>query len=552
MKAEEGRPEPKGWRGRLASLPLFALVMIGVALATLAGGSGYAAYQAYDYVEHDNDFCFSCHLMQDPYEAFAQSAHRDLGCKDCHQPNLLERSQMGLTGILLDPDTLSVHAEVPNDLCADCHIRGDPEAWTLIAATAGHRVHLESDDPVLEGLQCVECHSSGIHEFTAVDETCAQSGCHTESTIQLGAMSDLTLHCVTCHAFADAAIDLGTAEGVLEPDQSDCFSCHVMQETVALPDPDPHAGGCGSCHNPHDQEQSSEAADTCATAGCHEDPASLTPHHVGLDSDVLSACTTCHTAHDFAIDGDDCVACHSDVFGDTSVLRSGPAHDPIHSWGYPVLQELTFRHSEHREVSCLACHDSSERHGAVLATTVADCRGCHHLGEVPGLPRDTSSPIASGVDVADCVLCHQADEDRGDPHQALRILDLSVGVTVERRLRFEHELHDSLSCAQCHDEGLTRPAAEADCVSCHEQHHAPTSDCMSCHVAEAAGSHRLETAHLTCSGSACHSPAPFDDPPRTREVCLGCHQDQIDHEPGEACARCHALPGSPGVTGGIW
>ena len=71
---------------------------------------------------------------------------------------------------------ISVHADVPNRTCAECHIEGDPERWRVIANSVGHRVHLESSE--LDGLQCVECHATSIHEFAPIDQTCAQSGCH--------------------------------------------------------------------------------------------------------------------------------------------------------------------------------------------------------------------------------------------------------------------------------------------------------------------------------------------------------------------------------------
>ena len=60
-----------------------------IAILVLAGTSIFVAgsvtaYRTYDYIEHDNDFCMSCHLMAEPFERFGQSAHRDLGCKACH------------------------------------------------------------------------------------------------------------------------------------------------------------------------------------------------------------------------------------------------------------------------------------------------------------------------------------------------------------------------------------------------------------------------------------------------------------------------------------
>lgn len=540
-------------RGRLESLPLPALLAIGGLVLLVTGAGGYYAYETWDYIEHDNNFCFECHLMQEPFELFAQSAHRGLGCKACHQPNMIERSSMGLTAVIENPDSIEVHAAVPNDLCADCHINGDPEAWLLVANSAGHKVHFESEDPDLQGLQCVECHSSSLHQFTAADETCAQSGCHTESDVQLGAMSDLTIHCAACHGFNTPVTDTEAALAAMAPDQDTCLSCHAMRALVELPDPDPHEASCASCHNPHEQSTPAEASGSCTAAGCHDDAAEVTPYHVGLDEAVAQDCLYCHQAHDFQIDGANCVACHQDVLDDdpAAVRRSaglggqhpslrgdgrvivasvlgGVAEAAMHSWGYPIPQELDFLHSEHASVECADCHESVERHGAVTVTTVTDCRSCHHEEGEPS--------------VADCTQCHADSESTGDPYSVTQTLLLSTGTTVTRGQPFDHAPHDGLDCASCHTEGLDKSAAPLDCASCHEEHHVATTSCMSCHVTVAAEPHTIETSHVTCSGAGCHQDAPLDGVPRTNEVCLVCHQDQVDHEPDGLCADCHAMP----------
>src|SRR5512143_2180840 len=100
-------------------------------------------YRVYNYVQHDNDFCMSCHLMSGPFNRFQQSAHRGLGCKACHRPNIIQRSKMGLTQILEMPDSISHHAEVPKEICGECHINGNPNEWKLIKNSVGHRIHLE-------------------------------------------------------------------------------------------------------------------------------------------------------------------------------------------------------------------------------------------------------------------------------------------------------------------------------------------------------------------------------------------------------------------------
>jgi nitrate/TMAO reductase-like tetraheme cytochrome c subunit len=566
-------------RVRLEHLPLAALLVIGLFVVAGSAAGGFYAYKTYDYVQHDNEFCFSCHLMSDPYELFGESAHRGLGCKACHQPNIIDRSMMGLTAVMQNPDSISVHAAVPNDLCADCHVRGDPEKWTLVANSSGHRVHFESEDSVLEGLQCVECHSSSLHQFAAVDETCAQSGCHTDTGIQLGAMSDLTIHCAACHGFSTPAQDLEGAAAGIAPDRSTCLSCHAMRVLVDMPEDEPHEGVCASCHNPHDQETPAEAASSCATAECHTDPASLTPFHEGLQDEVLTACLYCHQAHDFRVDGEDCVACHQGILEDdptavprsemgsdstsivglvrtvhasmgapavgggdpsspssqsTSRLRAGTsarsfASRLMHSWGYPLPQEdPDFLHSEHQQSDCADCHQSVETHGQVTVTTVTDCQSCHHAGEA--------------VEPDGCARCHEESGSTGDPYEVRQSLSLSTGSAPTREMAFAHGSHEGLDCATCHTEGVEKSAAATDCASCHEDHHGVETDCRSCHVTEAADPHVIETAHVTCSGAGCHQDLPFEGVPRTRDVCLVCHQDQGDHEVEQTCSDCHAMP----------
>lgn len=560
----------------IAALSLPALVGLAVVLVGLIGTGSYYAYQTYDFVEHDNDFCLSCHLMVDPYERFARSAHQDLSCKDCHQPTLIERSRMGLTQFVENPDEIAVHANVPNELCADCHISGDPERWEVVAATAGHTVHLESDDPALQGLQCVECHASSLHEFAASDQTCAQSGCHTDSGIQLGAMSDLTIHCAACHGFNVGVTEEGTdaALDALAPNEDTCLGCHAMQAIATMPADDPHDGTCASCHNPHEQTTPAEAADTCASAGCHTDPESLTPFHRGLDEGVAADCLYCHQAHDFQVDGENCLACHQDVFESDPVAAAAVASRAVpdgHSRTSPFIhasfeppspsrpatmasvpahaadaapgtdpqaapQDPDFRHSEHRDVACSECHATEPVHGAVTVETVADCRSCHH-----------AAPVAD-----DCVSCH-SEGSRGGAGGALQVtrtLALSVGDVPSRPLPFDHDVHADESCSTCHAEGPDRSAAELDCASCHEPHHDASVDCAACHLPAPEGAHRVETAHLGCTGSGCHEVLPFESVERTRSVCLVCHQDERDHRPGEDCAECHAMAGPPfGATG---
>ena len=71
-------------------------------------GSSVAAYRTYDFIQHDNDFCVSCHLMQDPFDRFQASAHRDMSCKACHQPSPIDRFAMGMRQVLKHPVEITI------------------------------------------------------------------------------------------------------------------------------------------------------------------------------------------------------------------------------------------------------------------------------------------------------------------------------------------------------------------------------------------------------------------------------------------------------------
>jgi hypothetical protein len=571
----------RDWVARLSTA---WLVVLALAVLSAASGAGVFMYQTYAFVEHDNQFCLSCHLMVDPYERFAQSAHRGLGCKACHQPTFVERSRMAVSQILENPEEITTHAHVPNSACASCHIEGNPEQWRTISQSIGHRVHLESDDPSLRGLMCVECHSTSIHEFAPSDRTCGQSGCHEDTRIVLGRMQPLTIHCVGCHDFSRPVADIetvGVGRAQMQPGRNECLTCHQMRVLVAdMPPDEPHDRVCGACHNPHDQLTPREAERTCASAGCHVRPDTLTTMHQGLAVGVLENCLACHPAHQFRVQGDRCLDCHQDIYDDAprplgQISRSAvqapssmggvsgllgalaarftgtaqtPAQAPAQTPRRPAqaparelrgtpapAQEfqqapsrpLIFAHRPHRGVACTECHSTAVTHGAVTVTSVRQCRECHH-----------TSPVAD-----QCSRCHQPAQLRTERYPIRQTVQLSVVPQPRtRELPFSHAVHEREACGSCHRQPLTM-AVTVSCNSCHEQHHRPTTQCMSCHVRPPGDAHTVN-AHLGCTGAGCHDPVPAQvrNVPRTRPFCLSCHQDLVQHEPGGNCADCHRLP----------
>ena len=515
----------KAFRERIARLPKAALVALAMAATAVAAVAGVLLYRTYDYVQHDNQFCMSCHLMSDPFERFARSEHRGLGCKACHQPTMVTRTTMALTQIIENPEEIATHAEVPSEACMECHVRGDPEKWRLISASAGHRVHLESTDPSLRVLECVKCHSSSVHEFAATDKTCGQAGCHEGVDVKLGKMGALQIHCASCHDFnrpVAADISRDTLAVALRPQRDQCMSCHAMRNILEdFPEHDPHAGACGACHNPHEQETPAEAVQSCATGGCHSQVDTITPMHRGLSPSVLTNCTSCHSAHEFTAQTE-CLQCHQDVF-------TRPASTVTAAVGRTTAQALRFDHARHQGVSCTSCHNSATTHGAVAIASFTECRECHHTGQV----------------AQTCTNCHtNAELSEGVTRaQPMRI----ATARRTRQLDFNHSEHTSERCSACHVTGPAQSAAAVQCTACHEKHHSPNVECRACHQAPPASAHTTQ-AHLSCAGSGCHSPQQVQAAPRTRQLCLSCHTTLNDHMPGRNCADCHALPHPTGRT----
>ena len=553
-----GRPSkrPRHW----GAWPLGLVVAAAVVVVVGVPAAGFYTYQTYDYIQHDNDFCMSCHLMEGPFEAFNRSEHRGLGCKACHQPTLMGRSQMALTQVIQQPEEIEEHAHVPDELCTACHVDGDPDEWRLIQNSAGHRVHLESTDETLADVQCVSCHSTSIHEFSSKDESCATADCHTESEIHLGRMAEFEIGCGACHSFrapvSDEADVIAAAEE-LHPTGDECLSCHVMRSMVDLPEDDPHEEICADCHNPHTQEVAEDASAGCSVGGCHDAAADESEFHVGLLPEALDDCSSCHVAHDFSADGSDCRACHGDMSDEglggavapgRDRIGVGAAHISGHGLGATPVPHLPlgdaqvvrpqedperpFLHSEHLQVDCLSCHASEGGHGAVTVSTATECQTCHH--EAPRPPA-----------MLQCETCHSTTQPAWSAeYPVVRPLDLSTGRVDAREIQFLHEDHADEACADCHVGEPLLSAEANDCNACHTEHHALETNCASCHVEAPAEEHPLLDVHQTCSGSGCHVDPPVEDVPQTRTACLVCHQDQTDHLPEQSCVSCHPISGS--------
>lgn len=559
-----------------------SLSVIGILLVLSVAGVGTAGW---DYMQHDNGFCNGCHVMEGAFTRFAESEHNALQCHDCHQQSTVASMRQLYLWVAERPDEIGEHAPVPNSVCEECHVTGEPEVWQRIASTAGHRAHLESDSAALDDLLCVNCHGIEVHRFAPVDETCAQADCHVDQTVSIGAMENQSaLHCVTCHEFTLEVAALATrdsAAAALTPGLDRCSGCHEMREVIETFDSerDPHSGQCGYCHKPHEQVQAEDAAESCATAECHADWENE-PFHVGTTHRrVGSECLMCHVPHDSRVDASGCEDCHvavserpdvppevrrrlrrAEPFDTMQVIRSPePEADEVDRvplelsmslgatvgfWGVGWLgddvaavaaavvarQEApqdSFAHAEHESLTCLTCHQTTTDEAPVRFEVPRGCQICHH-----------QAPSES-----DCSTCHPAD-DVTVPTDVVVVVSVRDAGPRLRDVAFRHDRHEDARCVDCHVEPVTLGAyAEVvGCTDCHGDHHAADRDCRSCHGAEGETEpHAPPDGHSGCD--ACHPGETVALLLPDRQFCLTCHPDHREHylESPRECSECHFL-----------
>ena len=587
------RRELAGWvrtRSRAVQVALAAFALV------LVAGVGTMSAATWNYTQHSNDFCIGCHVMNPAFAKFSseENKHAELSCHDCHQQPVSASVRQLYLWVKERPQEIGEHAKVPNQVCSNCHVTGDTARWQRVAATAGHRVHLESDSSALKDLQCVTCHGVEVHRFKPVAETCGQSACHeaSETNIVLGKMAEQTVrHCTSCHAFTADVPALATtdsARGTLVPGQGECLGCHQMRRVLADFDAqrEPHRGKCGTCHNPHVQKTPAEAVGSCATAGCHANWREE-PFHTGASHRrVGGQCLTCHLPHSATVDASNCEGCHVSVrargprrpplpFDTNQALRrtvapppTPPAVPEAHAAAPQVITGRPIRRSGpspgpgddldraaevvvpidaplvlmHRSRPPPAAADSfpHARHARLA------CLVCHQTGTGHGRltfepPRGCAICHHQAPTPAKCASCHQETEYAA-PQPATATVAVPGRPPKPRPIDFLHARHSSRSCMECHSTPVTLAPPAAICQDCHSEHHAAGRTCSGCHaLGDPAVAHTtLEAAHQRCD--ACHTPARIAGLTPTRTFCATCHAAKATkHYDQKECTVCHFL-----------
>jgi hypothetical protein len=567
----KSRGDIRAWlttRSRIGKLALAGSLVLVLAVAAWGGTTSW------NYMEHENEFCMGCHIMEGPWNKFALEAgkHGELTCHDCHKQSLYASTRQLVLWVANRPEKIPPHAGVPNGRCEACHAVDEAEKWTRIKETSGHRTHLESDSTALAEVQCITCHGADVHTFIPAKETCGQSGCHEQLEMRLGKMAAQTsLHCNQCHQFTEEVPRLATrdsAAGTMRPGERQCLGCHEMQRILADFDPakEPHSAVCGTCHNPHTQETPQAAGKTCTDAQCHGNWRETVFHVGAAHRRVGEQCLTCHVPHASRLDASDCVACHNRITARPgSRLRPPLPFDTARALRPPELQDSR--------------QDDPARGEAEVSPS--DSPPPLRLAAPPMGGSGSSAPALNGG--AACGSCHAAFPSDTAPAPGPLVRQdsrLEAPVRGEEVVRtadlppafrpavnppaqpdsFPHARHTRLACITCHASGTQHGRLTFQpprgCQICH--HQGPRqSNCAACHAAAARAEPVPLTVAIAVRDSAersrpvsfahsvhsdlgciqCHTePVSLAPPPAVR-ACRDCHADH--HAAGRTCATCH-------------
>lgn len=226
-----------------------------------------------------------------------------------------------------------VNATVGVDDCRKCHEE--------IVSTLSRKGMAHQDI-------CLDCHRGHPPADMEIIPSCDR--CHGREKQEHFSLEG----CIQCHSNPHRPLDIQLTKDITVP----CLTCHTEQYAQLQDNISIHTKlACTACHNYHGQIQPCQ--------NCH------LPHS---DTMGLGSCAMCHMAHKPLVisygdnvASEDCGSCHTEV--------------------YFIMAENKTRH---RNVSCVACHQSNhgmipactECHGALphpqeILNKISVCRECH-------------------------------------------------------------------------------------------------------------------------------------------------------------------------------
>lgn len=150
---------------RLTRLTKTKLIVISVILGLATGLGSYTFIYAkgYAYLTNDPNACANCHIMQEQFDGWVKSSHRNVAtCNDCHTPSgfvakYANKASNGFwhsfgftTGWFHEPIQIKPHnREITENACRKCHA-------SIVEAIEPHGLPQNQ-------LDCLQCHRNVGH-----------------------------------------------------------------------------------------------------------------------------------------------------------------------------------------------------------------------------------------------------------------------------------------------------------------------------------------------------------------------------------------------------
>ena len=335
QKPEEQKPEEqesyrKGWRGLLdrwrafrERVPVAAKAIIAILLLVSIAGAGLTALSTYNFTQNNPNFCNSCHIMNESFEAWENSEHAGINCHECHHLTPKELNQLLVSAFIRRTEKVPVRygkVIVPWKFCVSCHWE---ENEHYPAATKINNSRLHAKHYFMEKIECSKCHGYKTHEFQPEERYCLK--CHKQKQVHGKGMGGLA--CLNCHT--DRTPDM-------RPGPNKCLFCHgdetvremlIIEDTIDVkyfepseeliqsatkinrPRNAPMRFFCYYCHKPHQQIRPDFG--TCIS--CHPKVENVGVHQMHIE-DAELLCIDCHKPHSWRVtkklSKTLCVQCH--------------------------------------------------------------------------------------------------------------------------------------------------------------------------------------------------------------------------------------------------
>lgn len=363
-------------------------------------------------VTSQSSFCNSCHIMEPYYTSWKHSAHKDVGCVECHiSPGVQNFVAAKLNGLgqvvddVLNRTSLKPSASVSQLSCtrSGCHT-----VETLNKKEIQNDVFKFRHDKHL-----------GQHHL-GVEITCSTCHSHSRGDDHFQVSTNV---CITCHL-------VGTEADSREVVSGGAATIIRLVARDALT-------GAGSAHQGIDEGEKIPP-DACTT--CHDPPKGditfqgLTFNHERFLT-FGASCESCHrgvTATPPAIDDGRCLECHTfGVEKNMNVIEMHRVHTvgehkiectSCHGW---VRHGAKVQVASMEQFDCTNCHrdqhiaqrsnyfnvdshaTASEDRGNPMFLAHVDCTGCHVKPRTPSMKPESGAMVMAATPES-CDKCHQA------------------------------------------------------------------------------------------------------------------------------------------------